>query len=370
MIDAAATYDLLESCLATPPDRDAVTAVRDWFAIRSHPGLVRKENQDRVAAARWTAGAEVRWALAVADGIGSGKAGGAAACTAVAAFLSAIIGSGGSNPSRELAVAGEHANDAIHRRWRGREGATLSVLLQTGNGAWLLNVGDSRIYGIKTNEVSLLTRDDVLAALPGQLLQFIGMGKDMTAHVMPIPPGYTQILITSDGVHGYVEPLLPQLVKTAAGDARLLVDRLTRVSLWCGGADNITCGVATLGVVMSPAGADLDVWTPGIHHRMPALRGKASRPRRRPAADPLTVDRDNRAIEHGDQAEHRAPPLRPGVTMAFDDDPHGEVRDNSPADDVEQYGVDPSTSPPTESQGRDAQPSSPPQSIDDSPEKP
>ncbi|WP_157774861.1 protein phosphatase 2C domain-containing protein [Melittangium boletus] len=320
----------LVSCVNAAPDRDAVASVRDWFAIRTHPGLVRQENQDRVIVARWSQRDEQCWAVAVADGIGSGKAGAEAAATALAAFIGALVDTGERSMDARLAKAGERANEVVYRRWRGKEGTTLSSVYVCNGRASLVNIGDSRIYGIdREGETQLLTRDDVLPTLPGNLLQFVGMGQDLVPHVSVVPSRVARVLLTSDGVHNYVNPLLPHLVRAASTDARLLVDRLTHLSVWCGGADNSTCALAAVaGRAFGSAQAEtvLDVWTPGIHHRMSigmeSLRRAKSR-RRDGASPPRAKPDSNPRVpaagrESEPQRAARAP--RPSVTMAFDDD--------------------------------------------------
>lgn len=325
MLDAPTLSDFLESCVGAVPDRDAVAMVRDWFCIRTHPGMVRTENQDRVAVARWTQRGEPIWVVAVADGIASGKAGAEAASMGLATFISALYDMTGRSLEERLLRAGELANQAVYHRWRGKEGTTLSAVVVSSLGASLLNIGDSRIYGIKAEkEVRLLTKDDIHPSIPG-LLQFVGMGRDLVPHVFPVSAQFTHVLLTSDGVHNYVEPLLAGLVRTALPDARALVDRLTHLSVWCGGADNSTSALAA---IAGPPAADqmdtgLDVWTPGIRHRMPgestALRREKLR--KRDSTSSSLSKRDGvlrNSVPGSDSTLPETP--RPAVAMTFGDE--------------------------------------------------
>lgn len=260
----------LRACVSPAPDRDAVSSVQDWFALRSHPGLVRTQNEDRVALARWTERGEPCWIVGVADGIGSGKAGAEAASIALACLIAALIDST-KELGQRLIQATERANRAVFERWRGREGTTLSAVMVRGQRAALVNVGDSRIYGIdRESKTTLLTQDDTMPTIPG-LLQFVGMGTDLAPHVHDVTPGLVGLLLTSDGAHHHVDALFPQLVRTAKGDMRAVVDRITHIATWCGGSDNATAAMVLLANKASPSppGVDLDLWTPGIHHVLP-----------------------------------------------------------------------------------------------------
>lgn len=148
-----------------------------------------------------------------------------------------------------------------------------------------MNIGDSRIYGITAiGETELLTRDDVLPGHGGQLIQFVGMGRDLVPHTCAVPAQISRLLVTSDGIHGYAEPILSSLIKTNFAEPRMLVDRLTHFANWCGGADNATCLVAIIdgeskGFLTSES--CMDLWTPGVRHSMPweAALPRSGKPR-------------------------------------------------------------------------------------------
>lgn len=329
----------LQSCLEAAPERDATGYVGDWFAFRTHIGLVRLENQDRVAVARWLCRGEPVWVAVVADGIGSGKAGSEAAAMAVATFISFLVTTLPGTQEHRLAEAVEKANQALHVRWRGKEGTTLSALLVCGGQASLVNVGDSRIYGIKADDsVELLTRDDVLPAHAG-LLQFVGMGLDLIPHALPVPAEITRLLLTSDGAHSFTEPVLPLLVRAARTDLRLLVDRVTHLSNWCGGVDNTTCLVALINsgrTAFRSSDPVIDLWTPGVHHRMPwevpvgsAKPRKSGSSSRKGSAPVVQESFHSRELEIG--RPPRAP--KPAATIVFDYEPNPPAALGPPKDE-------------------------------------
>lgn len=291
MTDLKARISLfLRTCVSPMPDRDAVCNVAGWFALRSHPGLVRTENDDRVVVAKWGERGDPCWVVAIADGIGSGKVGAEAASMTLAATVAALF-DGPHGMEQRLAFAVELANRAVFERWRGKEGATLSAVVVRGQRPTLVNVGDSRIYGIDSDgNTVLLTRDDTLPTIPG-LLQFVGMGTDLVPHVHQVAPQFSRVLLTSDGAHNYVEPLFQHLVRAVKGDMRMFIDRVIHIATWCGGGDNATAALASLagpGDESMPS-VIIDAWTPGTHHclsdetlpqRANTSRHDARRPRR------------------------------------------------------------------------------------------
>lgn len=264
----AVVKEFLESCLAHPPHRSADAAVPEWFAMRTHQGSVRSDNQDRVLMARWKDGGQTAWVLAVADGIGGGREGGAAAASALSAFTADALEFSDLSLPTQLERASLHANRIVFERWRGKEGSTLSAVGVRGEQRAWVNVGDSRIYGLDAHgNVSQLTSDDSLPLGRG-LVQFIGIGQGLVAHVGLISPAHHLALITSDGIHQYVDPLLPALVRTAQRNSSALIDRMVHLALWCGGEDNATAAIGVLESVQEGSQAACDVWTPGQHHRL------------------------------------------------------------------------------------------------------
>ena len=236
--------------------------------MRTHQGSVRSDNQDRVLMARWQDGGQTAWILAVADGIGGGREGAAAAASALSAFTAAMLELSDVSLPTQLARASLRANRTVYERWRGKEGSTLSAVGVRGEQRAWVNMGDSRIYGIDAHgDVSQLTHDDSLPLGRG-LVQFIGIGQGLVPHVGVISPTHHLALITTDGVHQYVDPLLPALARTAQRNNSALVDRMVHLALWCGGEDNATTAIGVLDSSQDGSQAACDVWTPGQHHRL------------------------------------------------------------------------------------------------------
>jgi hypothetical protein len=158
----------------------------------------------------------------------------------------------------QLLSATETANDEVYRRFSGRSGATLSAIGASSNGeVACVNVGDSRVYGFLANgKVKQISKDDSLGNILSdmeldfppshfrELLQYVGMGKGIQAHGIPIREAdtYNCLFLTSDGAHELDCELFEQVVLNA-GSSKEIARRLTTLSDWKGGKDNATVAV-------------------------------------------------------------------------------------------------------------------------------
>lgn len=133
----------------------------------SHPGLVRRGNEDACAASP-EAGAFV-----ICDGMGGAAAGEVASRLAADTFLAHLIppGSNGNHsakPQGRLCAAINAANQAVYRQARRSPqfsgmGTTLVALLASraadSSTLWLAHVGDSRCYRLRGGHLQQLTSD-------------------------------------------------------------------------------------------------------------------------------------------------------------------------------------------------------------------
>ena len=231
-------------------------------ALATEVGEVRSENQDRVAIARGRDKLGQPYAIAaLADGIGGMQQGAECAALALGCLLSTIATESQStdDPHNWLLKGIQKANDEAHARQRGEGGSTLAVVLATANGAihWS-SVGDSRIYHANGGKLTQLSIDDTIAGQLGRghevgfeqskLIQFIGIGPPLEASVFEIHKSIGgSVFITTDGVH-YLDSTswFGQLIKHAA-DPGLCVRRLVELSKWCGGFDNASVAMISLG---------------------------------------------------------------------------------------------------------------------------
>jgi serine/threonine protein phosphatase PrpC len=216
------------------------------IAIASNIGLVRKNNQDRIAILKVDANSPTIppfVAVALADGMGGMNNGAECAALTIGAFFNALIRHRQSQPEERLKLAALEANRLVHEYSNGDGGATLSALVfDSTHGAWSVNVGDSRIYATQPEgSVARLTVDDSLEEAVGghgkDLLQFIGMGQGLIPHTSQTPSETKKIVITSDGVHFIDHAVLSDiLIKCPSEDDT--VKQLISMSQWRGGPDN------------------------------------------------------------------------------------------------------------------------------------
>jgi len=284
---------------ATPPSTPTVGAAvhpkpRDEqldFSGLTHPGLVRKQNQDHFLVCTLHKTARVRATslpnpellelpsqrlasvAVVADGVGStagGETASRAAIETVAAYATnAMECFYASDPDDETAfcealnVAATESHDAVVARAKqsgDQKGAstTLTLAIFVWPQMYILQVGDSRCYRLKGNELEQLTRDQTVAQdlvdsgiLPRENLQrspfahvlssSIGGRTQpvVTRHQLGVPGGEA-ILLCTDGLTKHVsdDQIRERLMNMTSSEqaCRALMDD----ALAGGGTDNIT----------------------------------------------------------------------------------------------------------------------------------
>jgi serine/threonine protein phosphatase PrpC len=255
------------SKLAGPATADRATflSMGTQSAIGTATGRVRDENQDRAAILRATFSRSPALNFTIAaicDGIGGMSRGADAAALGLSAFAARLIRSKEPASQNRLLSAVMAADAAVYSELLGRGGTTLSaVLVDSTNCLFGASVGDSGIYELrKQNELLQLSTDDTLAGQINRanidhpmdlkederpelrhLVQYIGMGKEMEPHILPVHRSteLKMIILTSDGAHGAHPETFGEIVRTSQS-ARDVVDRLLTVSEWLGGRDNAT----------------------------------------------------------------------------------------------------------------------------------
>jgi serine/threonine protein phosphatase PrpC len=227
------------------------------YVVASSVGFVREENQDAalIVKARYYAGAAERdFDLAVVcDGLGGMKQGAEAAILGLSAFAARLVRSSRASVEDRLLTGLREANGQIFTVLRGSGGTTLSAVLNSRSGeSTICHVGDSRIYSIGTAELRQLTHDDTIGAALNKkgtpahesrdtrLLQFVGMGDDLEAHIFrPKLADTKAFLLTSDGAHDLPHGLLQRVVLSARQNFEV-ARRLVQLSEFVGGLDNAT----------------------------------------------------------------------------------------------------------------------------------
>jgi serine/threonine protein phosphatase PrpC len=263
------------------------------FTVRSDKGLVRDTNEDSVYAAPHL--------LVVADGMG-GHAGGEVASSLVVSRMAELPPTTSEHdPTTALRLAILEGNSAIARAVRAAApeldgmGTTITaVLLESDSDRFVVaNVGDSRTYLMRAEELVLLTRDDSLV----QTLVDAGRITAAEAAVHPqrsmvtkalvgdevLDPSLTllqtrpgdRFLLCSDGLTDLVDA--PDLAAALRSPSREeAADRLISLALDAGGHDNVSVVVAD--VALAPDdGAGMTPWQSAPGHGTPPARERRKR---------------------------------------------------------------------------------------------
>lgn len=222
------------------------------IGISTDQGTSRSENQDKAAVGFFYDDQSSFIVLILSDGMGGMASGAYCATLSVSAALERSIALRKKPAKERLESMVGAANELVHREYAGQGGATLSLLLiDERDGAWISNVGDSRVYAIKEKEIMQLTVDDTVnGRLGGQkvpniptnaILQYVGMGSDIeipTENVSSLSETHS-FLLTSDGAH-YPDDSVILALQNNSSAPEIFSRRLTEVAKWVGSRDNLT----------------------------------------------------------------------------------------------------------------------------------
>lgn len=273
----------------TPPDRKPRDDEMDIFGL-THPGKVRSENQDHFLVcslrkeavvqltslsetAHLTAGSErVALLMMVADGVGGGIKGGEAsriALEAVTRYVSRCMAcyyAAASGDDRDFFAALQDGALQCHAELlrRGEEdpdyhgmATTLTLYLGHWPRAYLLQVGDSRCYFLRGDQLTQISRDQTMAQ---ELVDLGVMSRaDATGtrfehtlssaiggrHTTPVVSRFdltwnTVVLLCSDGLTRHVPDERIRERLRGMTSARQACEGLLEDALEGGGSDNIT----------------------------------------------------------------------------------------------------------------------------------
>ena len=236
--------------------------------IASSRGVVRSENQDRIALIdirnQASTGADVK-AVVLLDGIGGMAAGGSSASLALASFAIYLSFGDCTRGIKSLLLeAARFSNDTVYNRHQARGGTTICAVLFGKQGAAGISVGDSRIYMSSGEGLLRLTKDDTLSAslatsskqlepwrypeaVDNRLSQYIGMGSGMEPHLITLPSydlmaSDARLVLMSDGAYFVGQELLDILFKQKL-EATELAHRIVTMAEWLGGDDNASIGI-------------------------------------------------------------------------------------------------------------------------------
>jgi PPM family protein phosphatase len=225
------------------------------FILSSDVGLVRKENQDRVAAL-YTGKKTINplFAIAVADGMGGMREGGLCSTLALSSFFYALVQHRNLSIKERASEAIKASNNQVFNIYEGNGGSTLTAILVDSHGEKIfVHIGDTRIYTFGFNKkTERQTIDDSLAEAVGgtgrDLLQFVGMGESMQPQIADLSHIEDFCAITTDGIHGIEEKTLNRIFENSS-DIKQASERISAVARWCGGNDNSTSAIFDMGEI-------------------------------------------------------------------------------------------------------------------------
>lgn len=257
------------------------------FGAASHPGYVRTGNEDAFFASRADA------IFAVADGMG-GHAHGELASKLALQVIESHAGTIAQATPTELPVllheAIQDANIAILSQAeaqdaRSRMGTTIVLATIYGDRLYFAHIGDSRLYLLRGDVFSQLTRDHSLVQLMvdrgeispeeaaihplrHQITRVVG-GEDFASPEIAsqaLEPGDV-VLLCTDGLSGAVPADVVKELLASAHSAQEKADALVQAALEVGGPDNITAVVFTFQYPRATPPAEAQAVP--THHHLP-----------------------------------------------------------------------------------------------------
>jgi protein phosphatase len=266
----------------------------DLFGI-SHPGRVRKENQDQFLIAslhktmmvhhssipqellgRLTSDSR-GFVFLVADGVGGGPGGGLASGTALTAIVDYVIHAMDLyldiNKTTEPKFLAQlrHSVERGHEKIRAESGpaksggmaTTLTMVTVRWPRAYMVHVGDSRCYRLRNGNLEMMTKDQTMAqvlldagALNPDTAEHSGLkhvlwsalgGREASPETAVTDIEFDDImLICSDGLTKHVsdEEIREHLMRTTGSEATS--KQLLELALERGGSDNVTVVMSRL----------------------------------------------------------------------------------------------------------------------------
>jgi serine/threonine protein phosphatase PrpC len=243
------------------------------LVLTSDIGLVRTENQDRVAAL-YTGKKSINplFAIAVADGMGGMRDGGICANLTMSGFFQSLVKHRNLDIKSRTYEAINEANKQVFDIYRGSGGSTFTAVLLDSHGTKIIvHLGDTRIYTFEPKKtVERHTTDDSLAEVVGgtgrELLQFVGMGESMQPRISELTRLEGLCAITTDGIHGIEDKTLYKILVNAESISQAS-DRLRSVAKWVGGTDNSTSAIFDISKISAfidnYEGSGIRIWDAG-----------------------------------------------------------------------------------------------------------
>ena len=243
-------------------------------SARTDVGKTRDHNEDDFGVGEGAGVEQYGELLIVCDGMGGHAAGEVASRLGVETILSTYYSDASPDRVDVLRRAFERANARIHAEGRGAMGTTGVAALFYQGMLHVANVGDSRAYLIRNDEICQVSRDHSLVGeqvaagvitadqarssyYRNVITRALGYQSEVQVDLFHLPlQAGDMVVLCSDGLHGLVgDEEISEIVRSMPlADA---VDRLIDLANERGGTDNITAIVAQVDELDAlPAGID------------------------------------------------------------------------------------------------------------------
>jgi serine/threonine protein phosphatase PrpC len=243
-------------------------------SARTDVGRTRDHNEDDFGVGEGAGVEQYGELLIVCDGMGGHAAGEVASRLGVETILSTYYSDASPDRVDVLRRAFERANARIHAEGRGAMGTTGVAALFYQGMLHVANVGDSRAYLIRNDEICQVSRDHSLVGeqvaagvitadqarssyYRNVITRALGYQSEVQVDLFHLPlQAGDMVVLCSDGLHGLVgdEEICEIVRSMPLADA---VDRLIDLANERGGTDNITAIVAQVDELDAlPAGTD------------------------------------------------------------------------------------------------------------------
>ncbi len=209
-------------------------------------------------------------AIALADGISSSAVSAVAASSAIRSFLTDYYATSDAwsvkNSAQRVIAA---TNSWLHAETRRGQFAhdpdrgyvcTLDVLVLKSGAAHVFHIGDGRVWRVAGRSLEQLTQDHRVTISPTQ--SYLGRALGVAPHVeidhvsVPIQPGDILVL-TTDGVHDFIEPQRIVQAIAASADLDAAAAAIVAAAHAAGSPDNLTIQIVRVDSV--PPGAPGEV---------------------------------------------------------------------------------------------------------------
>ena len=227
----------------------------------SELGLVRSSNQDRVLALDLDHG----FLAVVCDGIGGGNAGDIASQTVIDVFESSFKELKEFNSDQDVfdwfSKTLDEANLNVFqmsmskKEFRGMGTTIIALVINKNKRAFGFNVGDSRLYEYRHNQLNLLSHDQTYAyqmyleneiskseiethPRKNVLINAVGIKDKIDYELIRVLDDWNKLLLSSDGLHDFVQHAhIEETFKLPLGKQK---EVLKEMALSAGGMDNIS----------------------------------------------------------------------------------------------------------------------------------